>query len=239
MAYLTEAVWERPPAAPESNIRTYVSGLRRCLGDRAGRLTAQAGGYRFSVHPGEVDAAAFAGLIARADAALRGGEAETAVGQFERALALWRGRPLEGLQVGMPLQAEVVRLEELRRRAAQRYAQAAAGIGRRDETVSLLYGLAAEHPLDEGVWADLMSALHSTGRRGHPPGQDQLPACPGRRDGHRGGFFPLSRLISRSPRSCSRSSPPARSPAGARTGPVPARPRNPAASPPASLASRA
>jgi hypothetical protein len=53
--------------------------------------------------------------------------------------------------VGTPLQAEVVRLEELRLRAAQRYAQAAAGIGRRDETVSLLYGLAAEHPLDEGV----------------------------------------------------------------------------------------
>jgi hypothetical protein len=25
---------------------------------------------------------------------------------------------------------------------------------------------------------------------GHPAGQDQLPACPGRRDGHRRGFFP-------------------------------------------------
>ena len=39
-------------------------------------------------------------------------------------------------------------------------------------------------------------------RCGHPPGHDQLPACPGRRDGHRRGFFPLSRPISPSPRSC-------------------------------------
>ena len=88
------------------------------------------------------------------------------VGQFGRALGLWRGRPLEGLQVGTPLQAEVVRLEELRLRAAHRYAQAAAELGRRDETVSVLYGLAAEHPLRRGrARADLMSALHSTGRR--------------------------------------------------------------------------
>ena len=39
-------------------------------------------------------------------------------------------------------------------------------------------------------------------RGGRPPGHDQLPACPGRRDGHRRGFFPLTSPISRSPRSC-------------------------------------
>jgi Insertion element 4 transposase N-terminal len=77
------------------------------------------------------------------------------------------------------------------------------------------------------------------GCRWHPPGQDQLPARPGRRDRHRHGLFPLSRPISRSPRSCSRSSPRAHSPATARTGPAPARQRNPATSPPASPVSRA
>ena len=86
---------------------------------------------------------------------------------------------------------------------------------------------------------DLQDHRDRGGGRGRPPGQDQLPACPGRRDRYRRGFFPLSRPISRSPRSCSRSSPPAPSPATARTGPAPARPRNPATSRPASPASPA
>jgi len=59
------------------------------------------------------------------------------------------------------------------------------------------------------------------GRCGHSSGHDQLPACPGRRDGHRRGLFPLSRPTSRSRRSCSRSSPQAHSSATARTGPAP------------------
>ena len=58
-------------------------------------------------------------------------------------------------------------------------------------------------------------------RGGHPPGQDQLPARPGRRDRHRRGFSPLTRQTSPSPRSWPRSSCPASSPATARTGPVP------------------
>ena len=40
------------------------------------------------------------------------------------------------------------------------------------------------------------------GRGGHSPGQDQLPARPGRRDRYHRGFPPLSRRTSRSPRSC-------------------------------------
>ena len=49
---------------------------------------------------------------------------------------------------------------------------------------------------------DLQDHRDRGDRRGHPPGTDQLPARPGRRDGHRRGFFPLSSWISRSPRSC-------------------------------------
>ena len=31
IGYLTRAAWDDPPAAPESNLRTYVAGLRRAL----------------------------------------------------------------------------------------------------------------------------------------------------------------------------------------------------------------
>ena len=49
---------------------------------------------------------------------------------------------------------------------------------------------------------DLQDHRDRGGRRGRAPGHDQFPACPGRRDGYRRGFFPLSMPISRSPRSC-------------------------------------
>ena len=61
-------------------------------------------------------------------------------------------------------------------------------------------------------------------RGGHPPGQDQLPARPGRRDRHRGGF-PPDQAASPSPRSWPRSSCPASSPATAPTGPARGKPR--------------
>ena len=77
------------------------------------------------------------------------------------------------------------------------------------------------------------------GRGGHPPGPDQLPARPGRRDRHCGGFPPLSRPASPSPRSWPRSSCPPSSPTTAPAGPARARPRRPATSPPASQVSPA
>jgi hypothetical protein len=71
------------------------------------------------------------------------------------------------------------------------------------------------------------------------PGQDQLPARPGRRDRHRGGLSPLTRQTSPSPRSWPSSSCPASSPATARIGPARGKPRRSATSPPENPASPA
>ena len=49
---------------------------------------------------------------------------------------------------------------------------------------------------------DMPDHRHRGGRGGRSPGTDQLPARPGRRDGHRRGFPPLTRPITPSPRSC-------------------------------------
>jgi DNA-binding SARP family transcriptional activator len=168
LAYLTEAAWDTPPVAPESNIRTYVVGLRRSLGGRGAqmsRLAGRPGGYLLLTFPGELDTAVFSELVSEGDVALRNGDAETAFDSFGQALALWRGRPMEGLEAGAPLRAEAARLDAVRVGAAQRFAQAASVLGRHDETVTQLRGLTAEHPLDERLWAELMSALHRAGRR--------------------------------------------------------------------------
>jgi DNA-binding SARP family transcriptional activator len=165
--YLTEAVWDTPPAAPESNLRTYITGLRRRLGEAAGdpRIATRSGGYVLMARTGEVDACSFEELVKRGDAATRAGDVEEAAGRFAAALALWRGRPLEGLDVGASLRAEAVRLEDLRVGAAERYARSARTLGRHEEVIHALRGLVVEYPLREELWAELMAALDAAGRR--------------------------------------------------------------------------
>lgn len=151
--HLVNAVWESPPATPESNLRQYVSGLRKHLGVEAGRLVTRPGGYLLRVEPGELDLATFEQL------ACGGPE------QLRQALALWRGRPLEGLTVGPALAAELVQLDERHHGVVTRYAEARFELGRHAEVVPELRHLTLTHPLREGLWVHLMTALHQSGRR--------------------------------------------------------------------------
>jgi DNA-binding SARP family transcriptional activator len=168
MAYLAEATWARPIAAPESNIRTYIAGLRRILrtyDPGPDRIAARPGGYLFHALGRELDVHQFAECVTYGDAELDAAAPLSAVRSFKRALELWRGRPLEGLELGASLRSEVVRLEELRVHAIRRQAAAEALLGQHTAAVRILRGLAAERPLDEGVWADLMSTLAAAGRQ--------------------------------------------------------------------------
>jgi DNA-binding SARP family transcriptional activator len=161
--HLTEAVWESPPATPASNLRTYVSGLRQCLGPE--RLVTGAGGYALVVAPGEVDLAEFERVSAAGDDALRAGDVPEAAEAFGRALGLWRGEPLEGLAGGPLLRAEATRLTELRLAVVERHTRARLDLGQHADLVGELRRLVADHPLREELWGQLMLALHRSGRR--------------------------------------------------------------------------
>ncbi|WP_158104570.1 AfsR/SARP family transcriptional regulator [Amycolatopsis kentuckyensis] len=166
VGYLAEAVWEKPPVAPESNVRTYVAGLRRvftALGED--RLATLPGGYLLTVHPGELDLEVFQDQARRGDRAWRQGDFETAAGHFERALGLWRGRPLADLSPGPVLRAEIARLEDVRLTAAERHAHARIKLGRPEAAIGDLRLLLAEHPLREELWVALMLALQHAGRQ--------------------------------------------------------------------------
>ncbi|SMD21108.1 AfsR/SARP family transcriptional regulator [Kibdelosporangium aridum] len=166
VGYLAEAVWEKPPVAPESNLRTYVAGLRRVF-TAAGenRLVTRPGGYLITVEPGELDLETFRQLARTGDQAWRDSDFGSAAEHFERALSLWRGQPLAGLTPGPVLRAEIARLEDLRLTIAERYAHALVELGRPEAAVSDLRTLLAEHPLREELWAQLMVALHRAGRQ--------------------------------------------------------------------------
>jgi DNA-binding SARP family transcriptional activator len=166
VGYLAQAVWEKPPVAPESNLRTYVVGLRRvftAMGEN--RLATRPGGYLLTVQPGELDLEAFRELAGHGDQAWHHRDFATAADHFERALSLWRGQPLAGLSLGPVLRADIARLEDLRLTIAERHAHALIELGRPETAVGDLRTLLAEHPLREELWAQLMLALQRAGRQ--------------------------------------------------------------------------
>ena len=168
VSYLVEAAWERPPASPDTNLRTYISRLRRRLAgtdDDAPRVVTRDGGYLFVVGPGELDVAEFEHQLDLGRDALTVADHGAAARAFEAALALWRDDPLPNQRHGPPLEAELTRLRERRLAALEEYARARIELGRAVDVVEDLSSLVAEHPLREELWAQLMIALYRTGRR--------------------------------------------------------------------------
>jgi DNA-binding SARP family transcriptional activator len=165
IGYLAEAVWETPPTAPESNVRTYVAGLRRRLSVESTRLRTCAAGYQLVVGDDELDLLVFEDLVEQGARALGTRNYRDAIAHLEQAVGLWRGRPLEGQPMGPAIHAELARLEERRLHAIELFVQAKIGLGQHDDVIAVLTRLVAEHPLREQFWALLMLSLYRSGRQ--------------------------------------------------------------------------
>ncbi|MFD5825933.1 BTAD domain-containing putative transcriptional regulator [Lentzea sp. NPDC060358] len=164
VAQLTDAVWDVPPVSPESNLRTYVAGLRKVVGDRL--VTRPGHGYQLTVEPGELDLDAFDEQVRAGEDALADNDTEAAAAAFAQALARWHGIPTAELNAGPLLRAEFTRIQERRLSAVERHARAALELGRFDDVIDRLRRETALHPLREELWAQLMLALDRSGRRG-------------------------------------------------------------------------
>ncbi len=104
------------------------------------------------------------------------GEPDRAASTAGDALALWRGRPFEGLEDREPATLEATRLLDVRRAAEDLRLEALLGVGRSTEVLDEAPGLVAEAPLRERRWALLATALYQagpSGRRARDPA-----ACP-------------------------------------------------------------
>jgi DNA-binding SARP family transcriptional activator len=163
---LCTAVWDEPPGAAESNLRTYVARLRRLLRTTSGsRLLTTHVGYQLVVEPGELDLEVVSGHVEKGKRAMASGNAHAAAEWFDRALARWRGVPLDGAAPSLSLQAEADRLDDLRVSVVERNVRAELEIGRHEDAVEQLRALIAIHPLAEESWALLMLALYRGGRQ--------------------------------------------------------------------------
>ncbi|MBB4910651.1 AfsR/SARP family transcriptional regulator [Actinophytocola algeriensis] len=167
VSYLVDAVWERPPASPETNVRTYVSQLRRRLGRGSrgpSRLVTTQGGYQLTVRPDEFDVGVFEEALERADAAFHRGHWERATADYSRALDLWRGDPLGDQPVGARLRGVLDGLAERWLVAVERFTRAKFELGAHDEVIRLIRELLPRHFLREELWRLLLLALCGSNR---------------------------------------------------------------------------
>ncbi len=163
---LVDELWgERPPASAQHTVQVYVSGLRKLLraGGEGVAVRNSPAGYVLEVDPEQVDAKRFERLLGEGQQAA-GSDPAAAVGLFEQALGLWRGRPLAGLEEFEFARREAERLEELRAVTVEALAGTRLGVGQPAEVIGQLTGLVADDPLREGPRRLLMLALYRLGR---------------------------------------------------------------------------
>lgn len=155
---LLDALW--PDGAPPSashTLHTHVSRLRLTYGLP---IVARDGGYALEIPDHAVDAAVFDERLAHAERSAP----QDAVPVLRAALALWRG-PAYGGAADLPsVRAEAQRLEERRRQAGERLADALVATGRADDAVAVAEALVGESPTRETAWVTLLRALVAAGR---------------------------------------------------------------------------
>jgi predicted ATPase/DNA-binding SARP family transcriptional activator len=161
---LAEELWlGAPPAGAEATLRTYVSRLRRALGQDA--VQAEAGGYALAVDPDRFDVRRFERLERQGREALAAGAAGVAAERLQAALAFWRGNALADVCDGGALAAEALRLDELRLVALEERIEADLALGRHAALVPELQARILDQPLRERLRRQLVLALYRCGRQ--------------------------------------------------------------------------
>ncbi len=160
---LIDEIWgEDPPEKARNTLQTYVSNLRRSLGDR--RLQGRPPGYILNLEPFELDAIQFDTLVRDAKKALPI-DPGVAVATLDDALGLWRGPALADLADRPSFVAEAARLDELRLEAQEGRVEGLLAGGDQARAVGELEAILSHHPLRESLWALLMLALYREGRQ--------------------------------------------------------------------------
>lgn len=160
---LAERVWaDRPPHRAHRSIASYLSRLRKALGDTDVEIGRQASGYVLIVAPDAVDLHRFRALLAKARSGKDPARYDEAL--FDEALGLWRGDAFA--DVDTPWCAAMRHTLEAERLAAELdRTDLALRLGGHNSALPEVSARAAAHPLDERMGAQLMLALYRAGRQ--------------------------------------------------------------------------
>lgn len=159
---LAERLWgERPPATARKSTQVYALRLRRMLSGDA-LIETRPDGYRIRLEPGQLDLLCFRTLTGQAT---RAGSPAEELRLLTEALACWRGPALSDVPSESMQREDAVQLAEERLRTRDRYFEVSLDQGHHREIIGELGTLTREHPWQESFWAQLILALHRSGRR--------------------------------------------------------------------------
>jgi len=173
---IIDELWpDAPPPSATKSVQALASRLRKTLegepsarnGDARGNgvVLTRAHGYVLTIAPGELDLDRFESLLEAGRGALAAGRAEEASATLRKALAVWRGPPLEEFASDLFAHGDIARLNELRLSALEDRLEADLASRRSSELVAELESLVAAHPLRERLRGQLMLALYRCGRQ--------------------------------------------------------------------------
>jgi DNA-binding SARP family transcriptional activator len=165
---MVDALWEDdPPASARKNVHTYVWRLRQSLGGaEPGPLVASGSSYQLNAAPDEVDLDVFETLTLQSGRLRAQGNPHAALSAMRKALDLWRDEPFGNVPLSMTLAAARDRLVERRLMLLEDYVETSLACGLAASVIPELQRFVREHPWRERFTAQLMRALHQTGRRG-------------------------------------------------------------------------
>ncbi|EWM13746.1 regulatory protein AfsR [Kutzneria sp. 744] len=169
-AELAAAIWgENALAVPAGAVRASVLRLRKLLDSiesGAGqRLIKNGAGYSLRVGQGECDVISFTEHADKARAAARCGDIECAVAEFQLAIDQWRGPALANAR-GPFARMHAARLNENKLEVLSEKIDLELALGK-PGALAELRALTAEHPMHEGLHAQLMTALYRAGQVAH------------------------------------------------------------------------
>ncbi|MFE3519883.1 BTAD domain-containing putative transcriptional regulator [Streptomyces sp. NPDC059166] len=162
---LSEFLWGwSPPTTKNAQIYTYISRLRKQLGEGVEIARCQPG---YSLHPGTawIDSVEYDRLDRLGREALEARHFEKASALLTAALDLWRGAPFASTTEHL-CEAEVPEWEEAWATTLVCRIESDLALGRHGELVPELTRLVAEHPLNERLRAQLMTGLYRSSRQG-------------------------------------------------------------------------
>jgi len=164
---LVHALWGgSPPASPAGALQTSLCRARSALGPGSCLRTLDDGALCAEPGPEDLDLTRFWQLRTAGMRHLEHGHLRPAGQALQHALACWRNPPLPDLPDAPEVAAQRTRLLKERELAWLTLADILLALGEHDRLLPDLHARVVTDPLCERSWAQLMLALHQSGRSG-------------------------------------------------------------------------
>ncbi|WP_017581509.1 AfsR/SARP family transcriptional regulator [Nocardiopsis valliformis] len=163
--YLVDILWaHQPPETVRTQVQICVSRIRGLLQPTGVTIETRSPGYLLSAEAHTVDAHVFRARAREATDLIQEGRQEEAAAVLRSSVGLWRGPAFSGITAD-GLRVRATHLDEERMAAIESYLGIELALGRHNQLIGEINTLVQEHPLREGLRAQLMLALYRSGRQ--------------------------------------------------------------------------